>query len=278
MEERQELIDEQHDILTHPGRRDKIYILTVDPVLGADVYDRIHEDTRLKGCELIRPHATSIRTAVEEIAQLARDTTAARILIFDVRRASLPRLRGVFNAIVGYNRKDFNRLCFTLLIGDGPPTLFADGRGIDVFVLYLASHRVDYHPAVFFFDPLLHYEPGEVEARAIDDEFTLPNAIPRRLLPHFRKSDDVNVGKIRLFFRATGKDPETRHRRRRMLKRMYKKRIAEQFPGREGRLKALMSRKGLHLATERLHLYPLYFEDWVHDLMQQARDNARASE
>ncbi|MBN1458743.1 MAG: hypothetical protein JXA57_04350 [Armatimonadetes bacterium] len=278
MEERQELIDEQHDILTHPGRRDKIYILTVDPVLAADVCDRIHEDTRLKDCELIRPHATSIRDAVEEIAQTAKDTTTARLLILDVRRASLPKLRSVFNAIVGYNRKDFNKLCFTILIGDGPPTLFASGRGVDVFVLYLASHRVDYHPAVFFFDPLLHYEPGEVEARAIDDEFTLPNAIPRRLLPHFRKSDDVNVGKIRRFFRATGKDPETQHRRRRMLKRMYKRRIAEQFPGRESKLKAWMSRRGLHLATERLNLYPLYFEDWVYDLMQKARDNARESE
>ena len=43
MEERQELIDEQHDILTHPGRRDKVYILTVDPVLATDVYESEHE-------------------------------------------------------------------------------------------------------------------------------------------------------------------------------------------------------------------------------------------
>lgn len=277
MEERHELIDEQHDILTHPGRRNKIYVLSVDPVLAADVYDRIHEDNRLEDCEIVRPHATGIREAVEEIGRIAPDTTTARLLILDVRRATLPKLRGVFNTIVGYNRKDFNKLCFTILIGDGPPTLFANGRGVDVFVLYLASHRVDYHPAVFFFDPLLHYEPGEIEARAIDDEFTLPDAIPRRLRPHFRRSDDVNVGKIRRFFRAAGKDAETRHRRRRMLKRMYKQRIAEQFPGRENRLKAWMSRRGLHLATERLNLYPLYFEDWVHDLLQKARRNASAT-
>ncbi|MBN1359363.1 MAG: hypothetical protein JW993_02175 [Sedimentisphaerales bacterium] len=277
MVERQELIDEQHDILTHPGRQDKIYILSIDPVLATDVYDRIHEDARLKNCEIVRPRATGIREAVEEIAQFAADTTTARLLILDVRRATLPRLRSVFNAIVGYNRKDFNMLCYTLLIGDGPPTLFANGRGLDVFVLYLASHRVDYHPAVFFFDPLLHYEPGEIEARAIDDEFTLPDAIPKRLRHHFRQSDGVNVGKIRRYFRAAGKDDETRHRRQRILKRMYKRRIGEQFPGRENRLKAWMSRRGLHLATERLNLYPLYFEDWVYNLMEQARRNAAAS-
>lgn len=277
MEERQELTDEQHDILTHPGRRDKIYILSIDPMLAEDVHERISEDARLEICEVWRPQAVDIRDAVDEISQAAPETTNARLLVLDVRRASLPKLRGVFNAIVGYNRKDFNKLCYTILIGDGPPTLFAPGRGVDVFVLYLAAHRVDYHPAVFFFDPLLHYEPGELEARAIDDEFTLPDAIPRRLRPHFRQADNVNVGKIRRFFRATGKDPETRHRRRRMLKRMYKKRITEQFPGRENRLKAWMSRRGLHLATERLNLYPLYFEDWVFDLMEKARRNATAS-
>jgi hypothetical protein len=275
--ERQELIDEQHDILTHPGRRDKIYILTIDPVLAADVYERVHAYPKLKHCELVRPRATAVRDAVGEIAQFAQDTTTARILVLDVRRATLPKLRGILNAIVGYNRKDFNKLCYTVLIGDGPPTLFANGRGVDVFVLYLASHRVDYHPAVFFFDPLLHYEPGELEARAIDDEFTLPDGIPRRLIPYFQRSENVKVDKIRRFFRATGKDHETHRRRRRMLKRMYKKRIAEQFPGRERQLRAWMSRKGLHLATERLHLYPLYFEDWVYDLIQKARQNASAS-
>ncbi len=277
MVERQELIDEQHDILTHPGRQDKVYILSVDPVLANDVHERISEDTRFKECEIWRPRATEIREAVEEIGRIAPQTTNARLLILDVRRATLPKLRGVLNAIVGYNRKDFNRLCYTMLIGDGPPTLFANGRGVDVFVLYLASHRVDYHPAAFFFDPLLHYEPGELEARAIDDEFTLPDTIPRRLRGHFRQSEHVNVGKIRRFFRASGRDPEAKHRRRRMLKRMYKKRIAEQFPGRENRLKAWMSRKGLHLATERLNLYPLYFEDWAYDLMEKARRNAAAS-
>ncbi len=278
MVERQELIDEQHDILTHPGRQDKIYILTLDLVLAADVYDRIHADSRLKDYEILRPRATGVREAVEEIGRMAPDTTKARLLVLDVRRATLPKLRGVFNAIVGYNRKDFNKLCYTILVGDGPPTLFGNGRGVDVFVLYLASHRVDYHPAVFFFDPLLHYEPGELEARAIDEEFTLPNAIPKRLRPHFRQNDNLDVDKIRRFFRATGRDSETRHRRRRMIKRMYRKRIAEQFPGRESRLKAWMSHRGLHLATERLNLYPLHFEDWVDDLMRKARHNARKSQ
>lgn len=274
MVERIELLDERQDILTHPGRQDRIYVLTVDPALGADVCERIGADDRLKDVELIRPRATSVRDAVEEIARMAPATTSARLLVLDVRRATLPKLRSVFNPIVGYNRKDFNKLCYTLLIGDGPPTLFANGRGVDVFVLYLASHRVDYHPAAFFFDPLLHYEPGELEARAIDDEFTIPNTIPRILRPHLAQSEDVNVGKLRRYFRATGKDAETKQHRQRKLRRMYRKHIAEQFPDRQEKLKAWMSRGGLHLATERLHLYPLHFEDWVVQSMVKARRNA----
>ena len=46
-------------------------------------------------------------------------------------------------------------------------TGYQNGRGLDVFTIYLGAHRVDYHPAVFFFDPLLHYQPGELEMQAI---------------------------------------------------------------------------------------------------------------
>jgi len=33
----------------------------------------------------------------------------------------------------------------------------------------------------------------------------------------------------------------------------------------------------VRVVTEKLNLYPLYFEDWVHKLIRQARKNASAS-
>lgn len=274
MVERRELQDENHDILTHPGRRNHIYILTIDPILATDVYERITADERLKDSLVIRPRPADIDQTLTSIARMAQGTVISRLLILDVRRAALPKLRKVYRDIVGFNRKDFNRLCYTILIGDGPPTLFQEGRGLEVFTLYLAAHRVDFHPAVFFFDPLLHYEPGEALRQAIDDEFSLREDLPRRLLPYFQEGRDANIDAIRQFFRAVGKDEEIRHKRRRILRSLYKKRFVEQFPGQEEQMRALISAKGLQLATEKLNLYPLFFEDWVYRLMKKAEKNS----
>lgn len=276
MIERQELNDEKHDILTHGARRNLIYILTVDPILATDVYERIGADNRMKKYLVIRPRPGEIDETVAGIGKMAQGTISARLLIFDVRRASLPKLRKVYRDIVGFNRKDFNKLCYTVLIGDGPPTLFQNGRGLDVFTLYLADHRVDFHPAVFFFDPLLHYEPDEVQARAIDDEFSLRDDLPQRLLPYFQEGSDAKIDAIRRYFRAVGKGEEVRKKRRRVLRSLYKKRFAKQFPGQDEQMKALLSAKGLRLASEKLNLYPLYFEDWVYRLMQKAKKNSKA--
>lgn len=273
MIERKEIVDDKHDILTHRARRNTIYILTLDPVLGTDVSERLGADERLKGYEIIQPRADSIRDTVETMERAAQDTTHARLLIFDVRRAGLPKLRKVHRDIVGFNRKDFNKFCYTILIGDGPPMLYQNGRALDVFTIYLGVHRVDYHPAVFFYDPLLHYEPDEAMLGAIDDEFALRQDVPGRLAPYFRK-DDMTVGAIRRYFRAVDKPDEVRQKRRRILRRLYRKQITERLPGREEQIKAWMSRKGLQLATEKINLYPLHFEDWVYKLMHNAQRNA----
>ncbi len=273
VEDTYHLTDDKQDILTHPRRRGQIHILTIDPVLAADLCERIGSDRRLKRYSLICPRAADVRSALEEIELMAQETISSRLLIFDVRRVTLPRLRRPFNAVVGYNRRDFNQLCYSICIGDGPVNLFQDGRAVDLFVPYLASHRVDFHPAVFFYDPFLHYEPSEIQLQALDDEFVIPDALPRRLVPYFR-SDTTKVGTIRQFFRATDKDEETRKKRLRMLRHLYRKRLAEQFPGKEDQFKALLSRRGIQLASEKMSLYPLYFEDWVHELMRKARRNA----
>ncbi len=273
VDERINLTDNEFDILSHPGRRDRIHVLTIDPILAEDICERLGADKRLRRYTVLCPRAAGVRSGVEEIEQMAQDTITSRLLILDVRRVTLPKLRRPFNAIVGYNRKDFNKLCYTICIGDGPVNLFQNGRAVDLFIPYLASHRVDYHPAVFFYDPFLHYEPKEMLPQGIDDEFIIPDKLPRRLGPYF-KNDGMRVDTIRRFFRATDKDEEIRKKRRRMLRHIYKKRLAEQFGEQENQFKDLLSRRGMQLATEKLNLYPLYFEDWVRELLRKARHNA----
>jgi hypothetical protein len=269
LDETYHLTDDQYDILSHRARGSRIHVLTVDPVLAADVRERIEHDPRMRGCELITPRQRRIREAVEEIESMAAETVFSRLLIIDVRKVTLPKLRTAYNKVVGYNRRDLNKLCFIILIGDGPWDLFYAGKTLDVFVTYLATLREDFYPAAFFFEPFLHYERDELLPVGIDEEFVLPDKVPRRFLPYFRQ-DDMTVAKIRRYFRATDKDEELRKKRQRRLRSLYKKRIAEQFPDDKDRLKAWLSKKGLRLASERMHLYPLYFEDWVYDLMHRA--------
>jgi hypothetical protein len=269
LEETYHLTDDAYDILSHRARGSRIHVLTLDPVLAADVCERIEHDPRLKACHVAAPVQTQIRQAVEEVESMAQETVFSRLLILDVRKVTLPKLRRAFNKVVGYNRRDLNKLCFIVLIGDGPGELFSGRKTLDVFVPYLVAHRLDFYPAAFFFDPFLHYEPDEIERPGIDDEFVLPDKIPRRLVPYF-KDQDIRVETIRRYFRATDRDEELRAQRRRRLKSLYKKRIAEQFPNDQDRLRAWLSKKGLRLASERMHLYPLHFEDWVYDLMQKA--------
>jgi hypothetical protein len=269
LEDRINLKDYKEDILSHPSRRNAIHILTLDSILANDVYERIHNDERMKYYQLIKPRETEIHEAVTEIDNMAVDTVLSRLLIIDVRRVTLPKLQRAYNKVVGYNRRDLNKLCHTILIGDGPFDLFQTGKTLDAFVPHLATHRVDFHPALFFYDPFIHYEHGEIERAGVDDEFELSDKIPKRFESFFKK-EDMNVDKVRHYFRAIDKPEEVCKKRRRKLKKLYKKRIAEQFPDHKDQLKAWLSRKGIRLASEKMHLYPLYFEDWVYNLMQKA--------
>ena len=276
MEDTYHLTDDNVDILTHPNRRDQIHVLTIDPILGTDVRERLRADDRFKHCAVLRPDAGSVRGALEQVARMAKDTTASRLIIFDVRRVTLPRLRRPFNAIVGYNRRDFNKLCYCICIGDGPVTLFLNGHSLDVFIPYLGSHRVDYYPAVFFFDPFLQYEPHELEVRGVDEDFIIPDEVPRRLVRYLQKTENMTLDKIRRFFRATDKDEQVKSRRHRMLRRLYKRQLTAQFPDRTDDVKHWLSRAGVRLATETMSLYPLFFEDLAYALLRRAKKNASA--
>lgn len=272
MQDKYTITDSKQDILTHRKRRNSIHILTLDPTLATDVYSRIHHDPRMKYVKITVPMRGPMRETIAHIEKTAADTVSSRLLIFDVRKFTLPKLHQCYNKIVGYNRKDFNRLCYTILIGDGPLNLFQAGKSLDVFVTHLSAHRVDYHPAVFFYDPFLHYEPEEVEPPGIGDEFVLPDMIPRRLTPYFQEGQDMKVANIRRFFRATRKDKQVKEERLAVLRSLYKKRMLEQFPHHQDLMKAWLSREGVRLACEKLHLYPLFFEDWVYELLEKARN------
>ena len=96
----------------------------------------------------------------------------------------------------------------------------------------------------------------------------LPRTIPKQLALYFQMGEGMMVEKVRRFFRAIGKKPQIRKNRARKLKSLYKKMIKEQLPADKDQLTAWFSKEGIRLATETLHLYPLFFEDRVHELMQ----------
>lgn len=257
------------DILSHSAREKKIHILTLDTILATDVYERIHHDPRTKQYQLVRPAAADIDDTVAEIDRMARDTVSSKLLILDVRSDTLPLLQKAYNKIVGYNRRDLNRLCFILLIGDGPVNLFQPGKSLDCFVPYLAVHRVDYSPAAFFYDPLLHYEYDELPYAGIDDKFVIPDKLPRRLAPYFKGTGNTMTAAVRHFFRAVDESKEVKDHRLQLLTNLYRKRISKQFPDHKDQLQAWLSKEGMNLATEKINLYPLFFEDWVRDLMEK---------
>jgi hypothetical protein len=251
------------DILSHPNRQKKIHILTLDTVLADDVYDRIHHDPRMKRYHLISPFPD-----ISDIHKAARDTVSSKVLILDVRSETLPLLQRAYTKVVGYNRRDLNRLCYIILIGDGPA--FQAGKSLDYFVLYLVAYRVEYSPAAFFYDPILHYEPNERLYMGIDYKFTVSADIPKSLAPYFTGNPNPTMDEIRRFFRAPNESQqEVKAQRLQILINLYRKWLSKQFPGRKDQVKALFSKKGVRLASEKLHLYPLFFEDWVHDLMEK---------
>lgn len=256
------------DILSHRARKPKIHILSLDTVLTDDIYERLQSHPKTRFYQLALPKNNQYKPRIQEIDTMAPQTTASRLLIFDVRKITLPWLQQAYNKIVGYNRKDFNRTCFSILIGDGPLNLLQNGKTPDIFIPHLASMRIDYSPAAFFYDPLIHYEPEEIDS-SVDDTFVVPGKLPKRLKPFF-PGDGVNVAAVRTFFRGQGQSEVVKKQRLKMLAAVYQKRIKQQFGAQEDMFAGWLSKDGARLATEKLHFYPIFFEEWVHELMQKA--------
>jgi len=261
-------MNEEPDILSHGARRPQIHILTIDTVLAEDVYERLHNHRKTRFYQLVMPKEKHWKLRSEEIEEMAIETTSSRLLILDVRKVSLPLLQPAYNKVVGYNRRDLNKLCYTLLIGDGPLNFYQPGKSADVFVPYLAHLRIDYTPVAFFFDPFIHYEPDEVHT-SVGNEPAFSDALPRRLAKYFAESG-LTVAAAREYFRAVDEEEDVKSKRLRVLAALFRKCFLEHFPNQKEQFNGLLSKEGVRIATEKLNLYPMFFEEWANELMQKA--------
>ena len=125
-------------MLHYTNRQSRIHILSLDPVLATEVYERLHNYPGMESVELIRPGNGMSAIKVQDIKQLARETTTSKVLIFDVRRQTKARLQRPYSDIVRFNRPDFNRYCYSVLLGDGPVSLFTPD---------IRPHSVNFYPA-----------------------------------------------------------------------------------------------------------------------------------
>ncbi len=80
---------EEFDVLSYQQREPRIHILTLDRVLGWDIYDRLHNDSKTRFYELVVPKQADWKHRLEEIEAIVDRTVYARMLIMDVRRATL---------------------------------------------------------------------------------------------------------------------------------------------------------------------------------------------
>ena len=95
---------------------------------------------------------------------------------------------------------------------------------------------------------------------------------------HFFPEPGVTVEYVRRFFRAAEQPEKVKKERLNILAALYMRRIGEQFPQHKSQLRELLTKAGLQIASEKLNLYPIYFEEWVDDLMQRAAKPATPGE
>jgi hypothetical protein len=246
----------------------------MDHVLLEDVYERLHEYPGMESIELVKPGNERSAITAEDILKSARDTLKSRVLIIDVRSQTKPQLQRAYSDIVRFNRPDFNRYCYSVLIGDGPINFFERGKRIDVFQNYLSDLRVDYNPALLFGSPFFSY--GYDETYDETQEGALyPERIPKRLEKYF-KGERITIERVGRYFSAADVQGDLRPRkkkeRQKLLENLYSKILAEEFPEDKERLIKALSKEGCDLPGEslKLHAYPFYFEELTLDLIKKA--------
>jgi hypothetical protein len=258
-------------MLHYPDRKNRINIITLDPTLARDVYDRLSEHPGTNKAELILPVLGREIITPEDILKKAHDTTDSRILIIDVRTQTKPKLQQAHSDIVRFNRPDLNHYCFTVLIGDGPASFLFEKKGINAFQNYLADLRLDYSPAVFFANPFISYTHEELLELAMYHDNALPDKIPHRLEKFFKPG--IPIKTVYEFFRAPGEPEDRKKKRLRKLKEIYLKIVSQDFPNDVNRLETALSKQGCDFPGETLKLntYPFHFEEWISDLLVAAQ-------
>lgn len=260
-------------ILSHANRKKRVQVFSLDSALTEDVVGRVRNDPRMAGVEVLAPQQKDLNLRIQEIDQLAQATVRSKVLVLDVRSATLPRLQQIYNKISGFNRKDLNQRCYILLIGDGPASMFQTGGSVDDFGPILAKLRLDYHPSMFFYDPMLHYSYEDLNRGGLDQGQELPDFIPGCLAQAF-KEKEVTVNDVRRFFRGANVTAEKRqlacNKRLQTLIALYRQRIEDAFGPESLRLEDWFNSWGQVVAGEtlKLHLYPLYFDDAIFERIE----------
>jgi len=263
-------------LLHYRDRKNRVHIFTMDRLLLEDVRDRIAEHSGTRSVQIVTPGSVRSAITAEDVMELARDSVTSRVLIMDVRRQTLTRLQQAFSSVVRFNRADLNRYCYAVLIGEGPVNLLKPGRGLRAFPTYLADLRNNFNAAVFFGDPFLTHTHEEIQEIGLRERGTLPDRLPRRFKKFF-SDDQVLIEQVRQYFRAAGSSPEKRSRkkeeREEVLRRLTLRMMRHDFPDDWERASETLSKEGLSFPGEPLRfcVYPFFFEEWVSDLLAQAR-------
>ncbi len=248
----------------------------MDHVLIEDIQHRIKDDPRLASVNVVVPQAANEAITPQDVLQITKETISARVIILDVRSFTLPRLQEYYNRVSGYNRWDFNRSCYTMVIGDGAPEFPAADVGVDSFRKAFAQFRTDYSPAAFYFDPFVHFKRNERMELYSQNTEECFEKIPAGMGKAF-KEPVSSLSKVRSYFRASTPNVRgssgVKHARQEKLKRVMARMIRDEFPSQKTDLLAAMSKDGCPVDGEtlRLNFYPFFFEEWIYNLMVKAR-------
>jgi len=270
-------------MLHYTDRQSRIHIITLDQVLATDVYERLHNYPGLESVELIRPGDGKSAITVQDIKQLARETTTSKVLIIDVRRQTRARLQRPYSDIVRFNRADFNRHCYSVLLGDGPVSLLTPNKGKEGLYVFLSNLRVDFSPAVFFSSPLFYHSYEEIAEMARDmavrQEGLLLDKIPQHLQKYF-KDRNLTPSQLGRYLRADDVPDSHKERKKRerhnKLRRLYFQIVKDELPEDQARFTKAISKEGCALPGEalKINVYPFFFEEWVLDLVRKSERTA----
>lgn len=271
----QRRLRQRETMLHYKNRRNRIHIMTLDPVLLEDIYERLHEHPGLEQINLIKPGGDGAAIEPDDILKMARDTTSSRVIILDIRSQTRARLQHAYSDIIRFNRPDLNLYCYTVLVGDWPANFFEPDRGLKALPSFLAHLRIDFGAAGFYADPFLYHSMEELQDMALHQQ-VLAERISGRYEKYFR-GDRPRVSQVRRYFRTADKQDselETiKKERRRTLKKMNLKVILEQFPDDRELIEKALTRNGLEFAGEtlRCYIYPFYFEKHILDLFEKSQ-------